>query len=186
MGILSFLGTLINPLSTIFKDWFNNAREKRQAEHTTSLAIETNKQRIIETKLSNEHSLNSMRLQSTGKYFKYFTFIMWFGPFMLSVVAPEYAQQIFENMKGLPAWYVESCITIMFTVWSIAVSRETVQTIFTNLGRYMKGRREFRLQRKVVYDMLRVAVKRPLVKEEVDTLNPILTYIESEANKRDN
>lgn len=186
MGILTFLGTLINPLSTIFKDWFNNAREKRQAEHSTALAIETNKQRIIETKLSNEHSLNTVRLQSTGKYFKYFTFVMWFGPFMLAVVAPEYSQQIFENLKGLPAWYVESCITIMFTVWSIAVSRETVQSIFHNLGRYMKKRREFRLQRKVVYNMLRVALKRPLEQVEVDTLNPILTHIEKEANKNGN
>lgn len=183
MAILTFLGALIKPVSTILKDWFNNARETRQARHSTSLALEVNKQRIIETKLSNEHSLNSMRLQSTGKYFKYFTFIMWFSPFILSWVFPEFAQQIFENMEGLPAWYVESCITIMFTVWSIAVSRETVQTIFHNLGRYMKSKREFKLQRKVVYDMLKIGVKRPLSQEEVDTLNPILNYIEKEANK---
>tara|TARA_R110002126_G_scaffold185952_2_gene334672 strand:- start:1105 stop:1656 length:552 start_codon:yes stop_codon:yes gene_type:complete len=183
MAIPAIVLTLIKPISTYVMDYFNNAREKRQAQHATSLAIEVSKQKIIEQKLSNEHSLNTVRLQSTGKYFKYFTFIMWFGPFMLSVVAPEYSQQIFENLKGLPAWYVESCITIMFTVWSIAVSRETVQTIFTNLGRYMKSRREFKLQRKVVYDMLRVALKRPLEQIEVDTLQPILTHIEKEANK---
>ena len=183
VSLFTPLGALISPISSFIKDFLSNSREKRQAVHATAMAIENSKRQIAEKQLANEHTLNTMRLQSTGKYFKYFTFIMWFGPFMVAVIAPEYSQQIFENLKGLPVWYVESCITIMFTVWSIAVSRETVQTIFSNLGKYMKAHREFKLQRKVVYDMLRVALKRPLEQIEVDTLQPILPHIEKEANK---
>lgn len=164
-------------VSAISQSW-GNYQERKQAEHKTNLAIELGKQKIVEQQISNEYALNTTRLKSTGKWFKYFTFFMWFGPFIVSWVFPEYGAQIFENLKTLPAWYVQSCIAIMFTVWSISVSKETIQTIFTNLGRYLEGRREYKIRRKLFYDTLR-SVKGNITQYEVNALEKVLDSIEN-------
>ena len=183
MAVPIWLVPIGKQIFSFITDFFNNKKEMRQAEHTTHLAIEASKQKLIVQRMSNEHALNVERSKNTSKNCKTFSILVWFGPYIVNLFYPEYARQIFENMQGAPLWYMQSCMTIMFAVWTISVSKDTVRDIFRNLGNYMKGRRAFRVQRKVVYDMLRIAVKRPLVKEEVDTLNPILSYIEKEANK---
>lgn len=175
MAIPAFLAPIVTAIGAAW----NRYQERKQAEHQTDMAIEQGKQRTIELQLANEHELNTTRLKSTGKWFKYFTFFMWFGPFMISWVFPEHGAQIFENLKILPDWYVQSCIAIMFTVWSISVSKETIQSIFHNLGKYLAGKRKVKLQRKVLFDIMRVAKQRPLSQAEVDMTDKAFDYIEN-------
>ena len=169
--------SIITAIAGAITTSWKNYQERKQVEHQTNLAIEIGKQKIIEQQLANEHELNTVRLKSTGKWFKYFTFIMWFGPFMISWVFPGYGKQIFDNLKILPAWYVQSCMTIMFTVWSISVSSDTIQTIFRNLGKYMSVRQEIKLRRKLFYDTLR-STKGPIGQHEVNALEHALDAIE--------
>jgi len=163
-------------IGAISKSW-GNYQERKQAEHQTQIAIEMGKQKIVEQQIANEHELNTVRIKATGKWFKYFTFIMWFGPFMITWLSPDYGKQIFDNLKLLPAWYVQSCMTIMFTVWSISVSRDTITTIFANLGKYMAGRREYKIKRKLFYDTLR-SVKGNITQYEVTALEKALDSVE--------
>ncbi len=105
-------------------------------------------------------NLNATIVQATSSYFKYFTFFMWFGPFMAGLVAPHFSADIFTNLAGMPQWYVESCIMIMFTVWGISVSAPVVNGIFSGLGDFFAAKRDHKLalakvDRKAFYDALR-------------------------------
>lgn len=164
-------------ITAISSSW-GNYQERKAAEHQTNLSLELSKQKIIEQQVANEYALNTERLKSTGKLFKYFTFFMWFGPFIMVFVAPKEATEVFITLKLLPAWYIQSCIAIIFTVWSISVSKETIQTIFVNLGKYLASRRQINLQRKVLFDIMRAASKRPLEQGEVDIGNKMIDIIE--------
>lgn len=106
-------------------------------------------------------NLNATIVQATSSVFKYFTFIMWFGPFMVGLVAPHFSSEIFTNLAGMPQWYVESCIMIMFTVWGISVSAPVVNGIFSGLGDFFAAKRDHKLEmskvdRKAYYDSLRL------------------------------
>lgn len=80
-------------------------------------------------------------LKATGKGFKYFTFAMWFGPYIAQIIYPPIGKQIFDNMLGMPEWYAQSCVAIMFTVWGISVSAPVVANIFAGLGNFFRERR---------------------------------------------
>ena len=101
-------------------------------------------------------------LGATSPVFKYFTFFMWFGPFIVGTVAPKYSADIFANLGSMPEWYVQSCMVIMFTVWGIVISKDAVGGIFTSLGGFFaekRGHKEtmarIKINRKDFYDDLR-------------------------------
>lgn len=118
-------------------------------------------------------------LKATGKGFKYFTFGMWFGPYMAQLVYPPLGKQIFNNMLGMPEWYAQSCVAIMFTVWGISVSAPVVNNIFQGLGQYFAGRREYKLQkaeidRKAFFTGIRKIFPKGLTQAQVDIIDDAL------------
>lgn len=140
--------------------FFQQKNEIISAQNEAQRQIEIAKIDMAKEIATSQLNLNATIVQSTSAIFKYCTFLMWFGPFMLGVVAPEYAKDIFTNLGGMPQWYVESCIMIMFTVWGISVSAPVVNGIFSGLGDFFASRREHKLQmakvdRKAFYDALR-------------------------------
>lgn len=118
-------------------------------------------------------------IKATGANFKYFTFFMWFGPFMLGVVWPSKAAEIFNNLSIMPQWYVESCMLIMFTVWGISVSAPVVGSIFSGLSSYMSGRREYKLEkakidRKAFFDGIKKLFPKGMNQAQVDLFDRAL------------
>lgn len=170
---------LITPILSFLSQTWKNYTERKQAQHNTELAVEQGRQKLVEKEMDKLHELNIERLKSTKAWFKYFTFLMWFGPFMISWAFPSYGVQIFENLKLLPEWYVQSCMMIMFTVWGIAVGSSTISAMFTSLGRFFERRSQARVARKAVYDVIRAAKGRSLSQKEVDIIGKGLDYIDS-------
>ena len=115
--------------------------------------VEKQKQRGREIEMQNQIQMQQMkmeseavkadgvaantRLKSTGRAFKYFTFFMWFTPFILGIIHPTAAEVIFVNFNLMPGWYSQACVLMMFAVWGISVSAPVVNGIFSNLGQYI-------------------------------------------------
>jgi hypothetical protein len=168
---------IISAITTFLSSIWSNYRETKQAQHETNIALEKSKLELIEKQLHKEHELNIVRLKSTSSIFKYFTFIMWFGPFVISWVFPGYGAAIFENLKLLPEWYIQSCMAIMFTIWSINVSKETIGTVFQNITKYMTARRKDKLKRKMLFDIIR-SHNGPLNQHEVKAIDKAFDYLD--------
>ncbi len=118
-------------------------------------------------------------LGATGNRFKYFTFAMWFGPYVMQIVYPPLGKQIFENMLGMPEWYAQSCVAIMFTVWGISVSAPVVANIFQGLGNFFQARRDYKLEkakidRKAFFDGMKKLFPKGMTQQQVDIMSSAL------------
>lgn len=179
--LLPFLATLPGLIGKYFEQ--KNALEGQRLE--TERQIEVAKQQMAADIAKSQLELNKTIVTATGSYFKYFTFCMWFGPFMVGVIAPSYSKDIFANLLTMPEWYVQSCMLIMFTVWGISVSAPVVSGIFSGLGSFFADRRDYHLEKaKIVatfndatfFSKLRSKLfRKGMTQEQVDIFNSALT-----------
>lgn len=186
MPFLLLLLPLLAKIPGMIGDYFSKVQDIQKIKLETERQIELAKQQLASTIAAGQLELNKTIVQSTGSYFKYFTFFMWFGPFMIGVVYPSASKEIFNNLTLMPEWYVQSCMLIMFTVWGISVSAPVVGNIFSGLSTYLGQRREFKLEkakidRKVYFNEFR-KLHGPLSQGDVDLLNKSLDEAEKEDN----
>jgi len=147
--------SIINAVAqNIVKGW-GQYQERKEAEHKTQLAIELGKQKIIEKQIEKQHELSLAQVRATPRWFKILTFCSWYVPFVTVIILPETGIQIFNNLAKAPQWYVETSIILLFTVWGIAVSKETLANIFIGIGKFFKKGQELKFKRKVFYDIWR-------------------------------
>lgn len=156
--LIPILAALPGLIGAFFKQKNDILTAKNEAERQIEIAKIEMAKEIATAQLN----LNATIVQSTSSFFKYFTFVMWFGPYMVGLVSPVMSHDIFQNMLGMPEWYVQSCMLIMFTVWGINVSAPVVNGIFSGLGDFFSSRRTHKLEmakvdRKAFYDALREA-----------------------------
>ncbi len=141
--------------------FFQQKNEILSASNEAARQIEIAKIDMAKEIATAQLNLNATIVQATSPYFKYFTFFMWFGPFMVSTVSPEMGRAIFHNWDVMPEPYYTSCVAIMFTIWGISVSAPVVNGIFSGLGDFFTAKREHKLEmakvdRKAFYDALRL------------------------------
>jgi len=182
-ALIAVITALFSKIPGVIGDYFKAKHELNTLKVTTERDIELAKQRAASEIAIAELNRAQATLGATGQNFKYFTFVMWFGPFMLGVLYPPGAQAVFENLGSMPEWYVQSCITIMFTVWGIAVSAPVISNIFSNLGRFFEQKRQFKLDKvvadkKAFYDTLR-AVQGFVSGDDVKTFDKVLDKLSS-------
>lgn len=149
------LVSILTALAQSFSKSWEQYQQRKQAEHETALAIELGKQKIIEKQIEQQHRLSLEQLKSTPRWFKILTFISWYVPFITVIVLPEVGIQIFQNLAKAPQWYVETSIILLFAVWGIAVSKETLAGVFSGIANFFRKGQELRFRRKVFYDALR-------------------------------
>ncbi len=158
----AFLLPLLSSIPGLLGSFFKDKLALQTAQNQANLQIEIAKIGMAKEIATAQLNLNATIVGATSSWFKYFTFFMWFGPFMVGVIFPHFSTDIFTNLAGMPQWYVTSCITIMFTVWGISVSADCVNGIFSGLGDFFSARRDHKLamakvDRKAFYNALREA-----------------------------
>lgn len=173
-GILGVLGKLPG----IAGDYFKTQADLKKIELETQKRIAIEKQKMAAVIAENEYKRAYAALNATGRYFKYFTFVMWFGPFMVGLVSPSLSQMIFHNLSQLPEWYVQSVVMIMFVIWGVASSSPVVGSIFHNMAEYFKEKRSYKIDlkqvdKKAFYEGLRAA-QGFVSKADVDKFDKIL------------
>lgn len=158
--------SIVTAIAANFSKSWEQYQQRKQAEHETALAIELGKQKIIEKQIEQQHKLSLEQIKSTPRWFKILTFISWYVPFITVIVLPEVGIQIFQNLAKAPQWYVETSIILLFAVWGIAVSKETLANVFSGIADFFRRGQELKFRRKVFYDALR-RHKGYLLKEDV-------------------
>lgn len=183
-AILTTVFSLLSGLGGSLGDYFKTKQEIERLKLETQKELELANKKLAGEIAKSEFEKSKEVLKSTGQYFKYFTFFMWFGPFIIGVVNPTWSADIFNNLATMPEWYVQSCMLIMFTVWGITVSAPVVGGIFTGLGHYFADRRQYKLEkaridRKAFYDAMR-KLKGVVSSKDVDVHEKIFDQLEKE------
>lgn len=162
MGIL----TIIQGIAALIGQGFKQYQDRKIAEHEVIKAqLEAQRQLAMEKERA-ALELGREQIKATSSWFKHITFIMWFGPFILTTFLPEHGKAIFENWQVMPEWYAQSCVAIMFIIWGVQVGREYISNIFATAGAFFKKRSNMQFQRKLFYDIVR-NTKGPLTENEV-------------------
>lgn len=135
--ILTMLSGLFGPISK----WLQRKQEIIAAKQAADDAYKLQELKNLDTSARQDGQNSMQRLRSTGTYFKYVTFIMWFYPWVMVQFSQTQALKIFTNMKLLPDFYTNSCVILMFGIWGISVSGQVVSTVFSGLGNYLNNKR---------------------------------------------
>jgi len=188
MPLLLLLLPLLSQLPGILGTFFGQKNALAQAQVASELAIAQAKIALAGQMAEAEMELSKTVIGATSPHFKYFTFFMWFGPFMLGVVAPARAHDIFINLSSMPEWYVQSCMTIMFTVWGIQVAGPVINQIFNNLGSFFQASRTDKIAMKAVdkqafFDALR-HLNGNVTPADVAKYDPILDEVNSKIDTK--
>lgn len=170
----AILGALAQ-LPGLLGQYFKRKYDLEEIRLETRKQIELEKQKLAAKLALAEQQRQEASLKATGTYFKYFTFVMWFGPYIAQLIWPPLGQKIFENMLGMPEWYAQSCVTIMFTVWGISVSAPAISNIFSGMHKFFKERRAYTLKKgalsdKEFFKKLR-SIQGYVTQEQVDKYN---------------
>lgn len=181
-AIIALITAFLAKIPGVVGDYFQAKHEIAKLKLETEKKVELARQKASGQIAVAEMELAKTALAATGKRFKYFTFFMWFGPFMVGIVYPKGAAVIFENLSFMPEWYVQSCITIMFTVWGIAVGAPIVSNIFSGIGRFFEGRQVYKIEkakvdRKVFFEAMR-SIKGFVSGDDVRVLDKVFDKIE--------
>lgn len=141
VAIMSVLYSLLGTLPGAIGSYFSKKQEISELKMEMDSQLELARIKIDGQMDAAEAETAVKRLDATSQTFKYFTFFMWFGPFMSGLVSPKISSFIFTNMLQMPQWYTESCVMIMFAIWGISVATPVVSTIFSNLGSFLQDGR---------------------------------------------
>ncbi len=148
--LLPLLTTLLGNIGGGIGEFFKKQSELQLAKLDLERQVVIEQYKMAATMAEYQAQASQAALGATGRGFKYFTFAMWFGPFMVGCIKADWSKAIFDNLNQMPQWYVESCMTIMFTIWGIQVASPVISSIFSNLGQYFADKREHKLEMKKV------------------------------------
>lgn len=178
--ILTTLFSLLSGLPGMLGDYFKKKQEIQVIKVDTERQIELSRQQLAAQLAQAEYERTKASLAATSEWFKYFTFAMWFGPFMVGLVSPSLAASIFSNLAGMPEWYVQSVVLIMFTIWGISTSAPVVTNIFSGMQTFFQERRQYKLDvkklsidKKSFYEGIR-AVKGRVTEADVKRFDPVI------------
>lgn len=181
-AILTTVFSLLSSIPGQLGAYFAKKQELEAIKLETQKQVALAQQQMASDMAKAESQTAITRLNMTGSTFKYFTFVMWFGPFIVGVFMPSWSTAIFTNLKIMPDWYVQSCMMIMFAVWGISVSGPVVANIFSGLNSYLADKRDYKLQAKqidrdILFKSLR-KIKGPLSQEDVQTFDTAINDAE--------
>lgn len=153
--LFSFLGSLPGTIG----DYFKAKNEITKTKLENELAIQRANIALASDVAKAQFELNKAIVVSTTSAFKYVTFTVWFGPFVIGVLFPSWGSYIFNNLASMPEWYVSSVVTIMFTIWGIQIGAPVVSGIFSNLGEFFQSRRAFKIEKAKVLNEQILAIE---------------------------
>lgn len=183
-AILAMILPLLSQLPGAVGDYFKRQQEIEKLKQEGRIELQKANIKLSGELAKAELERQREALRATGKNFKYFTFAMWFGPYIAQILYPPLGRTIFENMAGMPEWYAQSCVAIMFTVWGIAVSAPVVSNIFNGLGQFFKNRQSYKLQkakidRTAFFDGIRKLFPKGLTQAQVGVIDDALDKVET-------
>jgi hypothetical protein len=177
-GVITGVLGLLGKLPGLAGDYFARQAEIKKIQLETQRQIAIERQKLAAVIAENEFKHAQVLLNATGRVFKYVTFFIWFGPFLTTLVFPQWGVKIFDNMALMPSWYAESIVMIMFAIWGLQVSKNAINSSLSGLRGFFKERRQDKIHMKQVdkkafFDGLRAA-QGFVTQQDVEKFNKIL------------
>lgn len=180
-AILALILPLLTKLPGAIGDYFKGKQEieKIRQETNRQIALKTKELAAIIAKAEAEKA--TTLIKATSARFKYITFFIWFTPFILTLVFPEYGLVIFERLGLMPPWYAESVVYLMMVVWGAQISQPVVAGIFSGLKQFFREKRilkaatsEF-VDNEALFTLIRsMTPDNRLSQEQVDSINEVI------------
>lgn len=125
--------------------------------------------------------LSRATLVATSVKFKEVLVLIWFIPFILTIIDPARSAFIFSNMHAMPEFYLQSCVTVFYTLLGITVAAPFMGSMFTSLASFVAQNQEFKLNKAQIdkssfYEALR-HLKGTVSQADVNTLDPVLDEV---------
>ena len=103
--------------------------ETLQARHNLKLAGITNRTRLLLSKEEANHEWEMRSLETSPKVLKYFSFVMFSAPIVVTIVSPTVGTELWNNLALVPDWFQGAWITINGTVWGISALKDSGVTL---------------------------------------------------------
>lgn len=179
--MFALLIPILASLPGLIGKFFSDQNELLKAQAAADLAVEQAKLQLAGQIAEQQMEVSKTVLGATSPTFKYFTFFMWFGPYMLQILWPSKGQLIFQNMMGMPEWYAQSCVIIMFSVWGIAVASPVIGNVFDRLDTFFSDKRSDKIalaqvNKQAVYDAIR-HIKGNVSQADVKLWDPVIDEV---------
>lgn len=180
-AVLALVLPMLTKIPGQIGDYFKARQEIEKLKLATEKELQIENLKLAGDVAKADLERSKEAVKATGAEFKCFTFFMWFGPYMAQIVYPPLGKQIFDNMLGMPEWYAQSCVAIMFTVWGISISAPVVANIFSGLGTFFADRRIIKaatspnVDNEALFALIRSMKKdNKLSQEEVNRINKVI------------
>lgn len=155
-ALIPVLSSLISPI----KDYFYYKQKVTESNRELELArIQADKEALISGNLAQTTQTQSY-LNATTRTFRQGTFYFFMVPFVISMVAPEYAKIMWDNFGAIPHEFKLLFFSIYGVIWGLPIAKENIGQMFSSIGRAVETRREYKLEkakinREAAYAVLR-------------------------------
>ena len=113
------MGKFFSFISKPLTVWLKNRGETKAAKHTRGLAVINNQARLANDVQSNNHEWEMASLQDKDNALRWFSFCLFALPIIITILAPEYGAEIFENLTIVPEWFFQTLIAMIGGVWGM-------------------------------------------------------------------
>ena len=161
-GIATAILGVLGKLPGLAGDYFQTQADLKKIQLETQKLIAIEQQKMARVIAEHEFKHAQVLINATGRWFKYITFFIWFGPFLTTLIIPSWGIKIFDNMALMPSWYAESIVMIMFAIWGLQVSKSAIASSLQGLRDFFRERRQDKINlkkvdKKAFFDGLRAA-----------------------------
>lgn len=135
MSFLDVFSGLVAPVT----EWVKNKGEVKKAKHKRELAIIENQSRLAMSESEYNHNWEMESLRGNSQYLRYFCFVQFAIPLMISVVYPEHGAVIWANLELVPSWFVKVYIIMVGSIWGIHEFKQVAPSIIGEIGKRFTG-----------------------------------------------
>lgn len=180
-AIVTLALSLLSSLPGTIGKYFETKQEIQKIKLETDRLVALKAQELASIIAAAEAEKASNLIKATGPRFKYITFFLWFGPFLLTLVYPAYGLVIFERLGLMPGWYAESIVYIIMVIWGARISQPVVSGIFDGVKQFFRERRIIKaatspnVDNEALFEIMRsLTPNKRLTQEQVDQVNDII------------
>lgn len=111
---------MIGAVLQIAKEGFSFWRETKREKHNVKMAGLKNRQRLLQDEQTNNHEWEMKSLETSSRFLKWFSFMLFAGPIVVTVFNPDRGGEIWQNLQIVPPDFMKIYYGITGSIWGLA------------------------------------------------------------------
>lgn len=124
--ILSFISSPVT-------EYIKGRREIKKAKHDRELAVINNQTRLAASEKEYNHEWEMQSLKGNSKGLRFFCFLQFSIPIMITCVWPEKGKEIFQNLEAIPEGFMSLYTLMIASIWGISELKNAAPAIVGGL-----------------------------------------------------